>query len=195
MIRYVRHEVWSAALVLGGVAAGWASAAGAGLKPPVRGGAVGVLITFALGFLVLSTLVRASRLKWAGRIREFEAAAPLPDTERPRPRTAFAPRLLTLVLLPALCVFVIRDTAIVAASLMVGLDWLGKAVAGAGWERSNGRHLWLAADPGEPSALRYTAVSPSPRTRTATGAPPARPTRRPARAVRAAWHRRAHPTT
>ncbi|NUP41056.1 MAG: hypothetical protein HOY76_29575 [Streptomyces sp.] len=170
MIRYVHHEVWAAAMILTGVAVGWAAAVGTGQSPPVRSGALDVLVTFALGFLVLSTLLRASRLKWVGQIREFEAAALVPDSEELRHRTAFAPRMLGLMLLTALCVFVLRDIAIVVVPLMMGLDWLGKAVAGAGWERMNGRQLWLAADP---SALRCTTVSPTPTTRTATGAPPA----------------------
>jgi hypothetical protein len=61
MVRYMHHELWAAALILGGVVGGWASAVGAGQSPPVRSGAAGVLVTFALGFLVLSTPVRASR--------------------------------------------------------------------------------------------------------------------------------------
>src|SRR5207249_1182 len=117
---------------------------------------------FALGFLVLSTLARASRLKQFGQVREFEAAALLPDSDGRRHRTALAPRMLGLMLLPALCVFVLRDIAVVVVPLMMGLDWLGKAVAGAGWERMNGRRLWLATDPDEPSALRCTTVSPAP---------------------------------
>ncbi|MBY8344285.1 hypothetical protein LXH13_17155 [Streptomyces spinosirectus] len=172
MIRHTHHELWAAALILTGVAGGWAAAVGAGQSPPVPSGDLGVLVASALGFLVLSTLLRASGLKWVGLLRQFEAAALLPDDDRGRRRSAFTPRMLGLVLLPALCVFVIRDTAIVVVSLAVGLDWLGKAVAGAGWERMNGRHLWLAADPEDPSALRCTAVSPSPATRTASGALP-----------------------
>ena len=173
MVRYVHHELWAAAMILAGVAVGWASAVGTGQSPPVRSDAVGVLVTFALGFLVLSTLVRASRLKWVGQVREFEAAAPLPDTDRRRRRTALAPRMLGLVLLPALCVFVIRDAAFVAVTLMMGLDWLGKAVVGASWERVNGRRLWLAHDQEEPWKLSYSPVTPPPSTRTATDAPPA----------------------
>ncbi|GAA3814652.1 hypothetical protein GCM10022403_055300 [Streptomyces coacervatus] len=173
MVRYVHHELSAAALILAGVAGGWAAAVATGQSPPVRSGAVGVLVTSALGFLVLSTLVRASRLKWVGQMREFEAATPVPDTDGRHLRTVLAPRTLGLLLLPALCVFVIRDTGIVVVPLALGLDWLGKALVGASWERMNGRRLWLTPGPDEPSGLRYTTVSPSRGTRTATGARPA----------------------
>src|SRR3989442_4338592 len=123
MIRYVHHEVWAAAMILTGVAVGWAAAVGTGQSPPVRSGALDVLVTFALGFLVLSTLARASRLKQFGQVREFEAAALLPDSDGRRHRTALAPRMLGLMLLPALCVFVLRDIAVVVVPLMMGLDW------------------------------------------------------------------------
>jgi hypothetical protein len=173
MVRYVHHELRAAALLLAGIAVGWASAVGTGQSPPVRSGAVGVLVTAALGFLVLSTLLRASRLKWVGQMGEFEAAGPLPDSDRRHRRAGLAPRMLGLVLLPALCVFVIRDTGIVVVLLFMGLDWLGKAVAGAGWERANGRHLWLTAGPDQPWRLSYAPVSPPPPIRTAIDAPPA----------------------
>jgi len=172
MVRYVHHELWAAALILAGVAGGWAAAVGTGQSPPVRSGAIGLLITFALGFLVLSTLVRATRLKRVGRLGKFEAAAPVPDTD-PSRRTALAPRMLGLLLLSALCVFVLRDVAIVVVPLAMGLDWLGKAVVAVGWERGNGRRLWLSPDSDGPSALLCTTVSPAPGTRTATGARPA----------------------
>ncbi|WP_123966977.1 hypothetical protein [Streptomyces sp. TLI_185] len=169
----MHHELWASAMILTGVAVGWAAAVGTGQSPPVHSGAVDVLVTFALGFLVLSTVLRASRLKRVGQVREFEAAALLPDSDGSGQRSALAPRMLGLMLLPALCVFVLRDIAIVVVPLMMGLDWLGKAVAGAGWERMKGRHLWLATDPAGSSVLRCTTVSPTPGTRTATGAPPA----------------------
>ena len=156
MVRYVHHEWWAASLVLAGIAGGWAAAVGTGQSPPVRTGALGVLITFALGFLVVSTLLRASRLKWIGRLREFEAAALAPDTEERPHRAAFSPRMAGLLLLSALCVFVIRDTGIVVVLLAVGLDWLGTAVAATGWEHSTGRRLWLAPDPGERWHLSYS---------------------------------------
>ncbi|MGI5457150.1 hypothetical protein ACQEWB_29100 [Streptomyces sp. CA-249302] len=159
----MRHELWAAALMLVGVAGGWASAVAVGMGAPVRAGALPLLVTFALGFLVLSALVRASRLKWVGQLREFEAAAALPDPDARSRRTALAPRMFGLLLLPALCVFVIRDAGIVAVCLAMGLDWLGKAVVGAGWERMNGRRLWLAAPaPEEPWRLSYSPAGPAP---------------------------------
>ena len=160
MVRYVRHEWWAAVLVLGGVAGGWAAAVGTGQESPVRAGALAMLITCALGFLVLSTVLRASRLKWVGQMREFEASAALPETGRHGRGAAFAPRMLGLLLLPALCVFVIRDTAIVAVLLAVGLDWLGKAAAGTCWEQVSGRRLWLAPDPEEPWRLSRSPARP-----------------------------------
>lgn len=162
MVRYVHHEWWAASLVLAGIAGGWAAAVGAGQSPPVRTGALGMLITFALGFLVVSALLRASRLKWVGRLREFEAAALAPDTEERPHRAAFAPRMTGLLLLSALCVFVIRDTGIVVVLLAVGLDWLGNAVAATGWEHSTGRRLWLAPDPRERWHLSYSPAGTAP---------------------------------
>ncbi|MET7473077.1 hypothetical protein ABZT17_01750 [Streptomyces sp. NPDC005648] len=159
MVRYVHQEWWAAVLILVGVIGGWV---GAGLGSPVREGAVAVLITGALGFLVLSTVLRASRLKWVGRLGEFEAATALPESDRHGHRAAFTPRMLGLLLLPALCVFVIRDAAIVVVLLAVGLDWLGRAVAGTCWERGGGRRLWLAPDPEEPRRLSYSPARPAP---------------------------------
>ncbi|MFD8300753.1 hypothetical protein ACFV29_00140 [Streptomyces sp. NPDC059690] len=157
----MQHELWASALLLAGVAVGWVSAVAVGQEPPVRTGALGILVSFALGCLVLSTVLRASRLKWVGRTREFEAAARVPDDGRPH-RTAFTPRMLGLLLLPALCVFVIRDTGVVVVLLAMGLDWLGKAVVGAGWEHGNGRRLWLAPDPGQPWRLSHSPADPAP---------------------------------
>ncbi|MER5447912.1 hypothetical protein ABT065_20170 [Streptomyces sp. NPDC002764] len=158
----MHHELWASALLLAGVAVGWVSAVAVGQEPPVRTGALGILVSFALGCLVLSTVLRASRLKWVGRTREFEAAARVPDGGgRPR-RAAFTPRMLGLLLLPALCVFVIRDTGVVVVLLAMGLDWLGKAVVGAGWEHGNGRRLWLAPDPGQPWRLSHSPADPAP---------------------------------
>ncbi|MER5504721.1 hypothetical protein ABT052_05235 [Streptomyces sp. NPDC002766] len=158
----MHHELWASALLLAGVAVGWVSAVAVGQEPPVRTGALGILVSFALGCLVLSTVLRASRLKWVGRTPEFEAAARVPDGDgRPR-RAAFTPRMLGLLLLPALCVFVIRDTGVVVVLLAMGLDWLGKAVVGAGWEHGNGRRLWLAPDPGQPWRLSHSPADPAP---------------------------------
>ncbi|WP_458245222.1 hypothetical protein [Streptomyces sp. MAI_2237] len=107
-------------------------------------------------------MLQASRLKWVGRAREFEAAARMPGNDgRPR-RAAFTPRMLGLLLLPALCVFVIRDTGVVVVLLALGLDWLGRAVAGAGWEHGNDRRLWPAPDPGPPQRLSHAPTDPSP---------------------------------
>ncbi|WP_159403654.1 hypothetical protein [Streptomyces sp. NRRL S-646] len=57
----MHHELWASAMILTGVAVGWAAAVGTGQSPPVHSGALDVLVTFALGFLVLSTVLRASR--------------------------------------------------------------------------------------------------------------------------------------
>ncbi|MFJ9725192.1 hypothetical protein ACIRP3_20820 [Streptomyces sp. NPDC101209] len=158
----MHHELWAAALVLTGIALGWLSALATGQDPPVPTGALGILVSFALGCLVLSTVLRASRLKWVGRAREFEAAARMPDDDGRPHRAAFTPRMLGLLLLPALCVFVIRDTGVVVVLLALGLDWLGKAVAAAGWEHDNGRHLWLAPTPAPPRHLAHSPTTPAP---------------------------------
>jgi hypothetical protein len=173
MGRYVHMELWAALAVLTGTAVGVAAGAGLREEPPVRGDAVGAVAAVALGFLVVAVLFRTSRLKWVGEVREFEAAVPQPD---PRPTTrsrSYGVRLLALFVPAALFASFFADTGVALVPLVMALDWLAKAVAGARWERANGRVLWRGGFREEPWRLSYSTLSPRPGTRTATGAPPA----------------------
>lgn len=173
MGRYVHMELWAALAVLTGTAGGVAVGAGLRGESPVRGDAVEWVAALALGFLVVAVLLRTSRLKWVGEVREFEAAVPLPDN-RPAPRDrSYSVRLLVLFVVAALFASLFTDTGVALIPLVMALDWLAKAVVGARWEHTNGRVLWRGGFPEEPGKLSYSTLSPRPGTRTATDAPPA----------------------
>lgn len=170
MGRYVHMELWAALAVLTGTAGGVAVAIGVRGEPPVRAATVEWVAALAVVFLVVATLLRASRLKWVGKVRDFEAAGPEPGAG-PTPRHLwYGLRMLGLVATAALFASFFTDAA-VAVALVQALDWLAKAVVGARWERAHGRVLWRGHNRGEPWRLSYSPVTPRPSTRTATDGP------------------------
>lgn len=172
MGRYVHMELWAALAVLTGTAGGVAVAVGVRDEPPVRADTVKWVVALAVVYLVAATLLRASRLKWVGEVRDFEAAGPVPGAG-PTPRhLSYGLRMLGLVATSALFASFFTDTA-VAVALALALDWLVKAAVGARWERAHGRVLWRGHDRGEPWRLSYSPVTAPPSTRTATDGPPA----------------------
>ena len=78
MVRHVHHELTAALAWLTGMVVGSAVAVGVRGSPQVRAEAVALWAAVAFGCLVLSTLLRASRLKWIGDIPTFESAEPVP---------------------------------------------------------------------------------------------------------------------
>jgi hypothetical protein len=169
MGRYVHQELLAALAMLAGTAVGVAVAVGVRDAESLRGRGVAVTAALAVAFLVGSALLRSSHLKWVGEVREFEAAKPLPgDGAMPRDRVYYV-RMLGLFALAA--VFTSYLGVAVVVPLVMGLDWLTKAVVGARWEREHGRVLWRGYNRDEPWRLFYAPVSPSPATRTATDGP------------------------
>jgi len=171
MVRYVYYEFWAALAMLFGSAVGVAVAVGVRDETPVRSDGVPLVAAVALGFLVVSALLRSSRLKWFGDVREFEAAVPRPHTGATPPNRTYTVWLVALFVFAALLTSFVGDVVILP--VVMGLDWLAKTVVGARWERRNGRVLWRGHDREEPWKLSYAPVSPPRATRTATDAPPA----------------------
>ena len=169
MGRYVHQELLAALAMLAGIAVGVAVAVGVRDEESIRGGGLAVTAALAVAFLVVSALLRSSRLKWVGEVREFEAAAPKPGADAmPRDRVHYV-RMAGLFALAAVFTSYLGDA--VAVPLVMGLDWLTKGVVGARWERENGRVLWRGYNRDEPWKLSYSPVSPTRATRTATDGP------------------------
>ncbi|GGL75072.1 hypothetical protein GCM10010129_18500 [Streptomyces fumigatiscleroticus] len=147
------------------------TAAVRGLPPvPEEAGAVAAVVV-AFQVLRLLRLLVPVRQSW--KVRQFDAAPPLPDentvTGDSLARHPVVPELsfffLLLLLAPALLWWPWWCWLFPA---WLVTDWLGEAAPAALWERRNGKVLWR----GENSADLYVSPRSSP-TRTATGAPPA----------------------
>ena len=172
MIRYVYHELMAAVALLTAAAAGVAVGVSVEGGASVRAGTVAWVTVAALVFLALSARLRASRLKWLGDIREFEAADPLPSGGPDRPDHTLRKALrFSLFLLPSVAIGLLGLPSVLLVALALSLDWIVKAAVGARWERRNGRRLWMGHYPADPNRLSYSPVTPPPSTRTATDAP------------------------
>jgi hypothetical protein len=119
--------------------------------------------------------VKASRLRWVGRAREYEAAVPLAgpppegDSLRRRP---VRPRVFAGFLVLSLAVSLLWEPALVLLLVWRALSWLTDSLVAARWERRHGVLLWRGHDEDDPGKLSCSPVSGPPPTRTATGAPP-----------------------
>jgi hypothetical protein len=132
------------------------------------------------GFLVLWTLLRATRVKGLGSHREFEKAVPLEENGRVPPADVplrrdhpVSGRLLFLYVVLTLPVALLWEPWVTVVCPGSAIAWLGDAAVAAHWERRHGLVLWRGHVRGSPWEL---SVSPRPATRTATGAPPGSPT-------------------
>ncbi|MCT9081683.1 hypothetical protein [Streptomyces fulvoviolaceus] len=126
----------------------------------------------------LWTGLQASRSKWGGKARDFEAAVPREDPQGVLPagrgRLLHRPFrwVLFLTLLAVSLPLSFWHSNLALVQLWLTLYWLSGALAAARWERRNGVLLWQGHDRNDPLKLSYTPVSPPPPTRTATDAPP-----------------------
>ncbi|MGW0337964.1 hypothetical protein ACWD0J_40340 [Streptomyces sp. NPDC003011] len=128
-----------------------------------------------IAVVALWTPVKASRLRWVGRARAYEAAVPLADPpaggdslrRRPVRLTVFAGFLAA-----ALAVSLLWEPALTLLLGWRALSWLTESLVAARWERRHGVLLWQGHDEDDPWKLACSPVSPTPPTRTATGAPP-----------------------
>jgi hypothetical protein len=137
------------------------------------------------GVLVLWIPLRASRLKWFSMVRELETAEPrevpygtwstdhwsLLRTTHPGILRAMYVLYISLMV-PVLAVSILWEPYLVGVQLWLALDWTGRGLVAARWERRQGVLLWLGRKGRAPSEYYYTPVSPRPPTRTATDAPP-----------------------
>jgi hypothetical protein len=168
MGRYVHQELLAALAMLAGIAVGVAVAVEVRDEDPMSGRGVAVTAAFAVAYLVATALLRSSRLKWFGKVREFDAAVPRPGADTPADRGYYVRMLVLFVLAAAFTSYL---GFAVFIPLMLGLNWLIQGAVAARWERRNGKVLWRGYRRDEPWKLSYTSASPSPVTRTATDGP------------------------
>ncbi|MFC8140428.1 hypothetical protein ACFUKV_01455 [Streptomyces paradoxus] len=176
MDRLVHHELRAVVSVLAATAVALTTVGLVrGFSAPSEPGRLGLYAGGVLAFLLLWTLLKATRLKWVGEVRDFEEATPVEGTGRPLPTERFlrdqpfSPRLCVLYLLFTVPLSLWEPWAAVLP-LWSALDWLGQAAIAAHWERRNGLVLWRGRVESRPWEL---SVSRRPPTRTATGAQPA----------------------
>lgn len=173
MVRYVHHELMAAVALLVAIAVGVAMAVGV-QDSELRAEAVGEMAVIGLAYIVLAALMRSSRLKWVGEVREFEAAVPVTGADPvSRSRTLRKALRFSLFLVPSVVLGLLEVSWALVIALVIALDWLTKAAVGARWERRNRRQLWRGENPDDPWRLSYTTLTGPAPTRTATDAPPA----------------------
>ncbi|MET9526340.1 hypothetical protein [Streptomyces coeruleorubidus] len=197
MDRLVHHELRAVVSVLAAMAVALTTVGLVhGFSAPSEPGRLGLYVAAVLAWIVVWTLLKATRIKWFSEVRDFEKAVPVEEsgavlpTERFLRDQPFSPRLFVLYLLFAVPLSLWEPLAALLP-LWSALDWLGKAAVVAHWERGHGLLLWRGHVASRPWEL---SVSRRPPTRTATGARPWSPTPRPAPVVRAARRRTERPT-
>jgi hypothetical protein len=158
MDRYVHHELRSVYTALAALAVSLAVTGGVRGAPMTAYGAG----RFALGmiaFTVVFTLLGATRLKWVGEIRDFEAAVPLETAPaevvslRRHPLNWW---LFTVMSVSTPVFAVAWEPWIALLPLWPALSWLGQAWLAADWERRNGKVLWRGYDTDAPWKLSYS---------------------------------------
>ncbi|MFF6915793.1 hypothetical protein [Streptomyces sp. NPDC012466] len=176
MDRYVHVELRGAVSAFTGTAIAAAVFTGVRGHLPIRPHGLPLVIGIGLAFVAASALLRRSRLKGFGVVREFDTAPFVEDTGATPPaavslrRRPFSPGILAFSLVFALLVALLAEPSLLVVPPWLASDWLAHALVAARWERGNGLVLWRGHIPDEPWRL---SVSRRPPTRTATGAPPA----------------------
>ncbi|MET9906660.1 hypothetical protein ABZZ74_07510 [Streptomyces sp. NPDC006476] len=171
MVRYVHQELGTALALLAATAVGVVVAVAVHGSPPVRADRVWLVAVLALGYLLLVTLLRGSRLRWVGEVRRFEAAVPMTGRELGRHRGRFPLPIFVAFVVTTSVFALVGGPLIPLLPLLPTLDWLAKAAVGAHWERGHGRLLWRERDRHGPQGLSYTPITAPAPTRTATDAP------------------------
>jgi hypothetical protein len=145
-----------------------------GFSAPERPGALALYLGGLLALLVVWTLLKSTRIKWFGQVRDFERAVPsegaegTPPTDRSLRDRPFALRLFVPFLVLGLGTALWEPWAL-GVLFWPALDWAGQAALVAHWERRNGLLLWRGRVGSRPWEL---SVSRRPATRTASGARP-----------------------
>ncbi|MET9680258.1 hypothetical protein [Streptomyces coeruleorubidus] len=176
MDRLVHHELRAVVSVLAATAVTLTTVGLVrGFSAPPEPGRLGLYTAAVLAWIVVWTLLKATRIKWFSEVREFEKAVRLDGTDpalaterflRDRP---FSPRMFVLYTLFAVPLALWEPlTAVIP--LWSAVDWLGQAAVAARWERKHGLLLWRGHVDSRPWEL---SVSRRPPTRTASGARPA----------------------
>ncbi|NEC92240.1 hypothetical protein G3I71_42205 [Streptomyces sp. SID12501] len=178
MDRLVHHELRASLAALLAVVV---SAVVVGLVrgfPSVRiGDRLASSIAALLAFWVLIELLKATRIKWFGEVRDFDAATPV-DPETVLPIEDFwhdrpvGLGLLPMMLVPTLVLALFWEPWMCLMPLLWGLEMAAKAARVAHWERKNGRVLWRGRVVSQPWELSWSPVGPRTPARTATEAPP-----------------------
>ncbi|MEU6176624.1 hypothetical protein [Streptomyces coeruleorubidus] len=176
MDRLLHHELRAAVSAFAAIAVALtAMGLVRGLSAPDQPGRLGLYVVGLLAFLVVWTLLKATRIKWFSEVRSFEKAVPVEDldvalpTERLLRDQPYSLRLFVLYLALALPLSFWEPWSL-GVLLWSALDWLGQAALIAHWERRNGLLLWRGHVESRPWEL---SVSRRPPTRTATDARPA----------------------
>jgi hypothetical protein len=124
--------------------------------------------------VALWTPVKASRLRWVGRARAYEAAVPLADPptgDDSLRRRPLSPRVFVGFLGVSVTLSLLWEPFVTLVVMWQGLSWLSEGLIAARWERRHGVLLWQGHDEDEPWQLSCSPLSPRPPTRTATDAP------------------------
>lgn len=157
MDRYVHHELRSVSTALAVVALCvpvTVSVHGA----PVGSSGLPLFMAALIAFVALFTLAQATRIRWIGRVQDFEAAAPLaePPTERSLLRRPLNPWLFAVLAAGTLGTALAWEPMAALFPLWLALAWSGQAGLAADWERRNGKILWRGHDPEKPWLLSAT---------------------------------------
>lgn len=157
MDRYVHHELRSV------ITASAVVAVCVPITVSVHGGPVGstgvpLFVAALIAFVTLFTLAQATRIKWIGRVPDFESAVALeePPAESSLLRRPVNPWLFAVMGAGTLGTALAWDPMAALFPLWLALAWLGQAGLAADWERRNGRTLWRGHDPDRPWLLSAT---------------------------------------
>jgi hypothetical protein len=169
MVRQVHDQLGCALSSAAAVAVGLpvVSAVRDAPRPAPRDYVLALIVT------VLWALLKSTRLKGIGMLRDLDAVPPLPEpAATPRRGGLLQVRVFVPYLATGLTAALLFDAWWALLPLIGMADWLTDALVTARWERRHGRLLWREHTPDEPRRLAYTPLSGPRPPRTATGAPP-----------------------
>lgn len=157
MDRYVHHELRSVYTALAALAISVTATSGVRGAPLTAFG-LGWFLMAMLAFTVVYTLLGATRLKWVGEIRDFEAAVPLEEAPagvslRRHPLNWW---LFVVMLVPSFALALAWEPWVALLPLWSALAWSGQAWLAVDWERKHGRVLWRGHDQNAPWKLSYS---------------------------------------
>jgi len=167
MVRYVDHQLRSVFSALAAALVSWAGYCAVRGIPEFRTSQAASGFGMLLAFVLLWTLLKASRIKHVSEVRAFEAAVPLPDPDTEPPPTGslrrhpLYPPLFVGLAVFTLAISLFWEPTCAIVPLWLTLDWLGETALGVIRERRHGRRLWRGHQPDAPYRLSYSP-HPSP---------------------------------